>query len=138
MKQILSRSRPRSGGDYSAWQNAGCAGASGSEVRLAGGDPVTKRLRKQIGGVRPADGTCQGAQRVRKVASAFLSGKNRAHRRRDALRCLRSLIVAEEKQFVLLDRAAERAPELILPENAASRVEKVLGVEIGVAQEFKT
>jgi hypothetical protein len=81
------------------------------------------RLRPITGGERGQSGVDSGAGR-------------------QAIPLAGSLIAAEEEQLVLLNRAAERAAELVLLQNllaaSAQRIlEKAVGVEIFVAEELE-
>ena len=49
----------------------------------------------------------------------------------------RALIAAEEEQFVLHDRPADRSAELVALDRIASCSECVAGVEFSVSDEFK-
>ena len=63
--------------------------------------------------------------------------RNRDLARIDSLGQPRALVIGEEEDLVLADRAAQRSSELVLVERPARGRKVVAGVQIGIAQEFE-
>ena len=74
---------------------------------------------------------------IAKIAAAVLERRNRDLARIDSLRRSGALIVGEEENLVLADRAADGSSKLVLVERAARGRKIVAGIQIGVAQEFE-
>ena len=78
------------------------------------------------------------ARQIGQIAGAVLERGNGNLAGIDSLRRSGSLIIGEEENLVLSNRAAERSAELVLIECAARGRKVVARVEIGVAQEFES
>ncbi len=65
------------------------------------------------------------------------SGRNRDLPGIDSLGQSGALIIGEEENLVLADRAADRSSKLVLVERAAGGRKIVAGIEIRIAQEFE-
>ena len=74
---------------------------------------------------------------VRQIAGAVLQRRNGDLSGIDSLRQSGALIIGEEENLVLSDRAADGASELVLVKRAAGGRKVVAGIEIRVAQEFE-
>src|ERR1039458_7007124 len=148
LQKFGSGSRPRGSGDAGVRENAlGGICASGEVIWLAFRHTVAELLRKLAGPVSSAHrgrdrvsvlvDSPKRARGIGQIAGTVLERRNGDLARIDSLRQSSSLIIGEEKDLIPAERAAQRAPELVLVKCAARGRKVVAGIQVRVAQEFE-